>query len=378
MTTFAFCRTFQVKIIVRMTELNRSYFYGDDTKYGIGWGNRTYFTFYSQFSREQYGIVTVEVFFLCLIFALALIVDTGLIYIVIRYRMLPNVTSYSVVNLTLAGIFFVIGVPFIINTRITRSWKLGSHVCRFLFYSELVAGSVIMWINCFISFDRYRSIVTPMKRPLSTCTAKLALILIWAINFLVYAPVAAFFRLREFPYGESNVTICVLLPPKLEPVRMSIIICIYMFIFIYCLPLTFLIHNYVRIILTLKNLRKKKLPGDAVIQNDSVSESVDTRKRLRIDRETKVVRFFISMLVLFICLYSPIQFAVLVIGVEGLTQATRMRSDIFLACICVAFSYSCVSPVLYGLFNEKIKLCLRKMWRKRRLTSSRVAILDRT
>ena len=361
-----------------MDEFNRSYFVGDDTGYGLGWGNRTYFTFYSQFNREQQSIVTVEVIFLSLILVVALVFDIGLIGLVVRYRMLPIVTMVSVVNLNLAGILFVLGIPFIIITRITGSWELGKHICSLLFYSQLISVSVIMWVNCFISFDRYRSIVTPIKKPISSCAAKLILVIIWLFNFLVYIPVALLFFIRQFPFGENKATICVLLPPKIGSVNFSVVLNIYLFLFIFIIPLVILIHNYVCIIYTLKKMRIKSKSNEiADVQEDTVSKSMNKRKRLRIDRETKVVRFFISMLVLFICLYSPIQFAVVVIGVEGLTNAMRMRSDIFLACICIAFSYSCVSPILYGLFNEKIKLCIRKMWKKRSLTLTKVDVMSR-
>ena len=363
------------------TELNRSYFYGDDTKHGTGWGNRSYFTYYSQFNRDQRGIITVEVVFLSLILGVALLFDSGLIVIILRYRRLPTVTSYSIVNFNIAAILLVIGIPFIITTRITGSWKLGKHVCSFLFYTELVSGSVVIWVYCFISFDRFRSIVTPTKRPITAWTAKLILSCIWVFNFLLYIPVAAFCVIREFPFGEGTATICTLFLPRIDSIKISQIVAICILVCTYIIPIILITHNYVRILLALRNLRRKIVSVNTVDQSVTARESMNTRERFRTQRQRKVVRFFILMLVLFVLMYLPIHISIIVITLDGISNVLEMRSDIFLACMCVAFSNSCISPILYGIFNEKVKLSFKLLCSKnvkRKITRNQIVEIHST
>ena len=114
--------------------INRSYLYCVDAE--LGWGNRTYFTFYSQFNRGAQGslLASAECGFLVLLFLLSTLSNVLVFYALSSNRRLRTVTNYLVCNLTLADVCFTLSCPFVAAVRLTGAWTLGSFACKTVVY----------------------------------------------------------------------------------------------------------------------------------------------------------------------------------------------------------------------------------------------------
>lgn len=114
--------------------VNQSYLYCVDTD--LGWGNRSYFTFFSQFNRGATSslLAAVESGVLVLFFLLSSVSNGVIFYTLSSNRRLRTVTNYLVCNLTLADVCFTLCCPLVAVTRVTASWTLGSFACKTIVY----------------------------------------------------------------------------------------------------------------------------------------------------------------------------------------------------------------------------------------------------
>lgn len=114
--------------------LNHSYLYCVDAE--LGWGNRSYFTFFVQFNRGANGRVEsiLEASALIFFFLLSSVFNILVFYTLSSNRRLRTVTNYFVCNMTLADVCFTLGCPFVAVGRVMGEWTLGSFACKTVVY----------------------------------------------------------------------------------------------------------------------------------------------------------------------------------------------------------------------------------------------------
>ena len=126
--------------MVYYEEFNHSYLYCMDAD--LGWGNRSYFTYFSQFNRGAYSSLlgAVESAVLMLLFFLSMLSNMIIFYMLSSDRSLRTVTSYFMCNLTLADVCFTLCCPLIAVVRATERWTLGSVACK--------TAAYLRWVTC--------------------------------------------------------------------------------------------------------------------------------------------------------------------------------------------------------------------------------------
>lgn len=116
------------------SDWNSSYILGNDTQ--DGWGQRYFFTFYSEFGERE-GAAGVEVGVLVVIFVSSILANLSIAAAVLRYREMRTVTNCFLLNLAVADSLFALGIPAVIVARISPKWQLGDIVCKLLPYSQV-------------------------------------------------------------------------------------------------------------------------------------------------------------------------------------------------------------------------------------------------
>lgn len=112
-----------------------SHLYCMDTE--LGWGNRSYFSFFSQFDRRGASasvLPALEAAVLTLFFLLSSAANVLIFYTLTSNRRLRTVTNYFVCNLTLADICFTLSCPCVAVVRVTGAWTLGNFACKTIVY----------------------------------------------------------------------------------------------------------------------------------------------------------------------------------------------------------------------------------------------------
>ncbi len=117
-----------------MSSYNSSYFFGEDII--CGWGPRYFFSFFSEVGENKSEMVLEVLLFIC-IFLLSIIANLTIAAAVLWYPEMRTVTNCFLLNLTVADVAFVSGIPALIYTRLSSEWNLGNTFCKILPYSQV-------------------------------------------------------------------------------------------------------------------------------------------------------------------------------------------------------------------------------------------------
>lgn len=328
--------------------INTSYVYGEDLR--EGWGERFFFTFYTEFGQRQFEM-SAEVCLLGLIFVLSLVANVFVLVIVMIYPVLQTITNYFLLNLTAADILFCLGIPAIMYARVSSQWPLGDALCKILPYSQFVCGFVLLWTLTLISMDRYFCIVVPPYRSkLTPRRAVLLTVATWVIACVLFLPVALWFREQEVL---DDRLICTIVFPNVGWFSLSAAFTVLLVIISCILPLTLLVYYYHRIF--------KKL-----VQTKQVWQSSHHA------RHTRVVRMLILSVSVILLMWLPIFLTLVLIYIDGRRSTPDtgffLRSHHFLWSLVLALANTVVNPLLYGALSENFLVALTK--RTRLLDSS--------
>ena len=356
---------FILQVFVKMhpsgiSNINRSYFIGNDTEFG--WGVRTFFTFYGEFQRKWPPLKYIEATVLFCIFIIGIVGNILVILIICKSPSMRSVTNYFMANLASSGILFLAFIPLVLVTRISETWILGSVICRLVTYTQACSGVISIWTMTFISIDRYKYIMCPVQA-WKPATVKFVVAGLWILTFILNVPLAAHFITLDFPFRGDTITICTLVWPNFK-FRMSQLFVFIVVLLCYLLPLIILSVNYFRILnKLLKNRRKITLQRLNCIRHLGGSpDNLRTQLKFsRIIRDFKAVKMLILIVLVFCVMWLPVFIAFTLIMYDGITNKLIMTSQTFLACMCVAFCNACVNPFLYGLLNDRFKVKLRRL-----------------
>lgn len=324
------------------TTLNKSYFYNEEP----GWGNRSYFTFFSEFNRPWIGVPYIEAVTYIILFIISMIVNIWIFYQIVNTKSIRTVTNYFICNLASADIFFTLTGPFISVQRILGTWVLGGFFCHVMVFSLFVSGFVIIWTMTMISIDRYICINRPSTRKITPKMAAIAIIVIWILALTTSSPIAMYFVIRQFQYGSSEVKVCTLVWP-VTAIRVSTIFTAILCVFGFIIPLGILAVNYFLII-------KRFVQSKRAIANIKTNSAI-TKKRQKELRDFQVIQTLVLIVILFIVMWLPLFVVFVLIQLDGMHDRMKISSQMFIGTLAVALCNGLVNPFVYGIRNYRIK-----------------------
>ena len=328
-------------------EINKSYFFAVDTK--RGWGNTSFFTYFSEFDRPSSHVAYIEAGFLTALFVLSVIGNVFIIGFIICSRDLRTITNYFVCNLALADILFVTSGPFIAQVRISETWKLGVAMCHYLSYAMFVCGIVMIWTMAVISIDRF--VCINLKRTSSTrLQPKYVLVIcvvIWIISFTALCPIAIYFDVITVKTGTDSISFCSLLWPKSD-VRYSAIFTVCAITVGFIVPFVIIIVNYTRIFKTLRATR-------IAVAHSTKEVTLPARTSSIKRRNTRVVNTLVLLVLLFFLMLTPLFITFILIQQDAANESFVVPSHALVWTVVLSFSNACINPFLYGYLNNKLK-----------------------
>ena len=345
-------------------ELNKSYFFAIDTRHG--WGNTSYFTYFSEFNRPNKHDSYIEAVFLIVLFVCSLIGNVIFIVNVISDTKLRTITNYFVCNLALADILLVSSGPIIAHVRITETWTLGDSMCSYLNYAMFVCGTVMIWTMAVISIDRYICInhSTPSPRRLQSKQIIGVCLLIWCLSFVSFSPIAVYFNTVTVHLIDKSIILCSLAWPRAS-ISISAIFTVCLFTVGYIIPLIIISVNYIRI------LRKLRAAGRAITHSSQVgSHPVRTGSKRK--RNVHVVNTLVILVVLFLLMLTPLFVVFILIQQDISNERFVVPSHALVWVVVVCFTNAFINPFLYGYLNNLLKRRLYSIcrWKRRNKLSN--------
>ncbi|KAK7122217.1 hypothetical protein R3I94_019364 [Phoxinus phoxinus] len=298
------------------------------------------------------GAKTTFVVVYVVIFALALVGNSLVVYIVARKRAMRTATNIFICSLAVSDLlitFFC--VPFTLLQNISSEWLGGVLVCKtvpFVQTTAIVTG--ILTMTC-IAIERYQGIVYPlkMKRQYTPKRAYKMLGLVWIAAVMVGSPTLFVQQLEvkyDFLYDHHHVC-C---QERWHSLRHRQVYTTFMMVALFLLPLAAMLFLYSRIGV---ELWIRKRVGDS-----SVLSTMNHREVHKISRKKKrAVKMMITIVLLFTVCWAPFHIVHMLFEYNDLEKRyDEVTVNMIIAVVqAIGFSNSFNNPIVYAFMNENFK-----------------------
>ncbi|EDV53309.1 allatostatin-A receptor isoform X1 [Drosophila erecta] len=267
------------------------------------------------------------------------------ILVVVFNNNMRSTTNLMIVNLAAADLMFVIlCIPFTATDYMVYYWPYGRFWCRSVQYLIVVTAFASIYTLVLMSIDRFLAVVHPIRsRMMRTENITLiAIVTLWIVVLVVSVPVAFthdvvvdYDAKKNITYGMCTFTSNEFLSPRTYQVTF--------FISSYLLPLMIISGLYMRMIMRLWR------QGTGVRMS---KESQRGRKR--------VTRLVVVVVIAFASLWLPVQLILLLKSLDVIETNTLTKLVIQVTAQTLAYSSSCINPLLYAFLSENFRKAFYK------------------
>ncbi|ELW67777.1 Somatostatin receptor type 5 [Tupaia chinensis] len=264
--------------------------------------------------------------------------NTLVVFAVLRHAQMRTATNIYILNLAVADILLLLGLPFLATQNTLSYWPFGAPLCRLLMALDGVNQFTSVFCLTVMSVDRYLAVVHPLRaaRWRRPHVAKLASAAVWASALLVSLPVLVFADVQE-GWGTCNLS-------WPEPAgRWAAAFVIYTAVLGFFGPLLVICLCYLLIVAKVR----------------VVGERAGCSRRRRAER--KVTRMVVIVVAVFVGCWLPF----FVVNLVNLAFALP-EAGLYFSAVILSYANSCANPVLYGFLSDNFRqsfrnvLCLHK------------------
>lgn len=331
--------------------------------------------------------------FYVLTFIVGFVGNSLVIYLIINIKKLQSITSLFLVSLATADLLLIlVCVPIKIMEFLTHQWILGKAMCKIYHYLHTLTAICSVMNLTAMSLERYFAILHPLEAKIR-CTyrrAKIIIFLIWIFSFITTMPILLGKRIVQM--GIDPIDICSKVWCKtpwriFETYRTLILLIIPFFIMGYC---------YIRISAELYQLPIKKKHKDNKLFNHNSSQPSET-ENITLQTEVsqsfskasssvplltktlpgknvsfrshaddvatrrQIIRILMSIVGIFFICWAPYTINNLLIAFDVIPRfATGINWYFRIIFHLLAYSNSCVNPIVYGFMSKRFRDGFRK------------------
>lgn len=174
-------------------EFNASYFH----QFFLN-GNYTYYYISCPSIQMPVGNLIAMIMY-TLVFIVGFFGNSLVIYAVLRFSKMQTVTNIYILNLAIADVCFLIGIPFLIITMHVGEWTFGQAMCKIYMVSTSITQFTSSIFLIIMSADRYIAVCHPVSstRYRSPFVAKIVSAIAWTVSAIIMIPVMLYANLIE-------------------------------------------------------------------------------------------------------------------------------------------------------------------------------------
>lgn len=257
------------------------------------------------------------------------------IYVVLRYAKMKTVTNMYILNLAIADLCFIVGLPFLIATAITRNWLFGFAMCKIFYILTSINWFTSVFTLTVMSADRYMAVCHPIKsmRYRTPLLSRVVCICVWTASLLVMLPIVLYATTVEGPPGRVS---CTLSWPEGQPISPDKAFIWYALLLGFAIPVALIIVFYALVVLRLK----------------SVGPRQKSREKKKSHR--KVTKMVLTVIAVYVICWLPYW-----VFQVALTFATTDMPfwcvQLFQIITVMSYTNSMLNPVLYAFLSENFR-----------------------
>ncbi|KAL2789514.1 B2 bradykinin receptor [Daubentonia madagascariensis] len=286
--------------------------------------------------------------FLWVLFVLAALENIFVLSVFCLHKSSCSVAEIYLGNLAVADLILACGLPFwAITITNNFDWLFGEVLCRVvntMIYMNLYSSICFLML---VSIDRYLALVKTMSmgRMRGVRWAKLYSLVIWGCTLLLSSPMLAFRTMKDYRGEGHNVTACVIsYPSRTWEVFTNVLLNSVGFL----LPLSVITFCTVQIVRVLRNNEMQKFK--------------------EIQTERKAMALILAVLLLFVICWLPFQISTFLdtlwrLGVLSSCWDERIIDIITQISSYVAYSNSCLNPLVYVIVGKRFRKKSREVYR---------------
>ncbi|XP_020892440.1 neuromedin-K receptor-like, partial [Exaiptasia diaphana] len=276
-----------------------------------------------------------------IIFPVALLGNSLVLYVVYRHQSLRNALNYLIVNMAIADLLVTIlimpySTAYLFIQNLWFSGVFGDILCRLVHFSLTASIGASIFTLVTMTVDRFVSIVFVWRKSLTLGSSKLVLVLIWVLSFVMFGFNLRVYRV-DFIFGAFRCYPSFIgFPPEFPKIS-----AICFFVFLYAIPLLLMAVLYS--IICYKLFKQKMAGGD---------REIDKKKK-------RVINMLITCTVFFALCWLPLH--ILHYYIYFNMKTYKCFPPLFiLGGFWLGHANSAVNPCLYVIFNKTFRMAFLK------------------
>lgn len=312
-----------------------------DYEWGNFTGNETHIPFCGNADPLSKGFKIACFCLYATIFVLGIVGNVLFCYIVISSRSMKNITYHLLVNLSVSDLLItcLCGPLHVINTLVLGYWPFGWFMCQSLSYFQGISVFVSSFSLVVISFERYMSILHPLKPVIPRAGSLYVILGIWLVSFLASIP-----NIIQTKHEDRNGNwVCY------ADVDLFFNISSVVFIIIqYFVPVVLMTYFYSMVAKTIWSRR------DICELMDGTSHKAEKELQM-LKSKRKMIKMLIVVVACYTVCWIPFNvYWVLLLVWPSLEQSATFPY-IFTTVHILAVSHTCFNPVIYCWMNRRVR-----------------------
>lgn len=288
---------------------------------------------------DQLAIIQMMCF--PLITAAGLIGNTLICFAVFKRRRL-RITDVFILNLAATDLATcVISIPFDFVEILMKQWPFGNVLCKTVYPLQTILMAVSVYTLLFMSWERHRSVMPPLKPKLKAKRAVAIVVFLWIASISLVGPYIAILRVEK---ADGRAECKERWPRAYHPKVFTLAV----FIALYVLPLFVITANYIRI--SQKLWRDIQRMQKAIGEKSGISRKPLTQARAQ--RNMRIVRIFIIVVIAFSLCMLPNH--IMWIWFDYGTGTEYENFDtIIVFCFILVYSNSAINPFIFVFLHRR-------------------------
>ncbi|XP_020512777.1 neuropeptide FF receptor 2-like [Labrus bergylta] len=323
--------------------------------------NITYVDFY----LHKSSVAVVFTVSYLLIFAVCMVGNGVVCFIVLRSKNMRTVTNLFILNLAISDLLVgIFCMPTTLVDNIITGWPFGSVLCKLSGMVQGISVSASVFTLVAIAVDRFRCIVYPFKQKLTIPTSKLIIVVIWVLAVSIMCPSGVMLQVTKehrvrIILGHNDTQPFYWCRENWPNQEMRKIYTTVLFANIYLAPLSLIVIMYARIGFTLS---KTTIPTGSGSGSESEKGAGNNKPTMEgrqtiSKKKTRVIMMLLVVALLFILSWLPLWTLMMLSDYASLTEHQYRVINIYVYPFAhwLAFFNSSINPIIYGFFNENFR-----------------------
>lgn len=285
-------------------------------------------------------MTAVSVVLYALICCTGLIGNLLVIFVVLRYSKMKTPTNMYILNLAVADLCFLIGLPFLIVTSVLRTWVFGYWMCKVFYVCTSINWYTSVFMLTAMSADRYFAVCHAIQS-LQYRTARNSLfvcVCVWFVSIITMLPMILYTRTETTPNGES----CVINWPD-GPIPRDKAFIWYAFLLGFFIPTALICVFYVLVLMKLY----------------SMGPAHKSKERKKSNR--KVSRMVLAVIAVYVCCWLPYWVFQFILNHHSIES--DWVTPLFQAITVLSYANSMMNPLLYAFLSDNFRVSFVKAFK---------------